>query len=106
MNADQAAIDRKVQEFKDAHDIIDASLKALQTEADTLTSDAVWRGAAKDAFRSLMDSYSQHAQKMNNDLMDTADKLRTMSHRFDNHDQQNASKVQQIMGSLNLPPIS
>jgi WXG100 family type VII secretion target len=98
--ADHAVINAKVQEFEKTHHDLDGMLTRIQSEADFLTGPAVWQGAAANAFQQFMDSYAQQAKKMNNELMDTAEKLRSVGNQVQQHDEEHAQQVSKAASSL------
>jgi WXG100 family type VII secretion target len=103
LKAEQEAIAQKVKEFQATHDELEHLLTQLRSDADTLTEPAIWQGAAANAFKSFMDSYADGAKKLNNQLMETADKLNTMGSQLQQHDEDHASQVAKQTSSLSLP---
>lgn len=99
-NADEHAIGQKVKEFEDTHNTLNTMLTQLQTEADTLTEPSNWQGAAASAFKQFMDAFAGQAKTMNNQLMDTADKLKSMGSQTQQHDDDHAQQVSKVASSL------
>ncbi|WP_216892688.1 WXG100 family type VII secretion target [Nocardia alni] len=101
-NADKAAIDKKVGEFEQTHGELNTMLTQLRSEADTLTEPSNWQGAAANAFKQFMDTFADQAKVMNNQLMDTAEKLRSVGSQTTQHDEDHAQQVSKVASSLNL----
>ncbi len=99
-NADHHAIDQKVKEFEDTHSSLNTMLTQLRTEADTLTEPSNWQGAAASAFKQFMDTFADQAKMMNNQLMDTAEKLKSVGTQTQQHDEDHAQQVSKVASSL------
>ncbi|GAB2669973.1 WXG100 family type VII secretion target [Nocardia goodfellowii] len=98
-------INAKAKEFQEQHDRLMASIRTLKSDEDNVTNGANWQGAARDAFNAFMERYYVQADKMNDKLMETADKLFKMSNSFDENVNDHAAKVQAQMSSLDLPAL-
>jgi len=103
LKAEQAVIEAKVKEFQSTHDSLEGLLTQLRSDADALTEPSTWQGAAANAFKNFMDSYADGAKKLNNQLMDTADKLNTMGSQLQQHDEDHAAQMSKATSSLDLP---
>ncbi|MBA4857711.1 WXG100 family type VII secretion target [Nocardia farcinica] len=103
--ADTAAINAKAKEFQEQHNNLMLAIRQLKTDEDNVTNGANWQGAARDAFNAFMERYYFQADRMNDKLMETSEKLLKMSGQFNEHDQDHASKVQAQVSSLDLPPV-
>ncbi|WP_194817402.1 WXG100 family type VII secretion target [Nocardia sp. XZ_19_385] len=98
-------INAKAKEFQEQHDRLMQSIRTLKADEDNVTNGANWQGAARDAFNSFMERYYVQADKMNDKLMETSEKLLKMSNSFDENVNDHASKVQAQMSSLDLPAL-
>ncbi|RBO88870.1 WXG100 family type VII secretion target [Nocardia puris] len=105
VNTDTAALSVKAKEFREQHDSLMIAIRTLKADEDAVTNGANWQGAARDAFNAFMERYYFQADKMNDKLMETADKLLKMSGSFNDQDQDHAAKVQAQVSSLDLPAV-
>ncbi|MGV9820305.1 WXG100 family type VII secretion target [Nocardia xishanensis] len=105
LKADSALIAQKAKEFQEQHSNLMTAIRQLKADEDAVTNGANWQGQARDAFNAFMERYYFQADKMNDKLMETSEKLVKMSGQFSDQDSDFASKVQQQVSSLDLPPV-
>ncbi|WP_167472212.1 WXG100 family type VII secretion target [Nocardia arthritidis] len=67
------------------------------------TTTATWDGEAKRAFEAFMEQYFTQAQKMNDKLQETAEKIVKAGTQYQDRDDQNAQAVKNVVSSLDLP---
>ncbi|MEU2256466.1 WXG100 family type VII secretion target [Nocardia xishanensis] len=103
--ADTAGLVQQAQKFREQHDGIMAAIRQLKSDEDNMTNGANWKGQARDAFNAFMERYYFQADKMNDQLMETADKLIKMSGSFEDQDADFSAKVQAQVSSLDLPAV-
>ncbi|MGW4736704.1 WXG100 family type VII secretion target [Nocardia xishanensis] len=104
-SADTEGINAKAKQFQEQHDRLMQAIRQLKSDEDNVTNGANWQGAARDAFNAFMERYYFQADKMNDKLMETSEKLLKMSSSFSEHDQDHAAKVQAQVSSLDLPAV-
>ncbi|MCP2289278.1 WXG100 family type VII secretion target [Nocardia amikacinitolerans] len=105
LKADSALIAQKAKEFQEQHNNLMLAIRQLKADEDAVTNGANWQGQARDAFNAFMERYYFQADKMNDKLMETSEKLVKMSGQFQDQDTDFASKVQQQVSSLDLPAL-
>ncbi|WP_216914526.1 WXG100 family type VII secretion target [Nocardia sp. NBC_01377] len=105
LKADSTVIAQKAKEFQAQHDSLMIAIRTLKADEDNVTNGANWQGQARDAFNSFMERYYYQADKMNDKLMETSEKLVKMSGNFQDQDDTFSSKVQAQISSLDLPPV-
>ncbi|MGN2641574.1 WXG100 family type VII secretion target [Nocardia takedensis] len=105
LKADSTVISQKAKEFQEQHDSLMIAIRTLKADEDAVTNGANWQGQARDAFNAFMERYYFQADKMNDKLMETAEKLVKMSGSFQDQDDSFSSKVQAQVSSLDLPPV-
>ncbi|MEV6273867.1 WXG100 family type VII secretion target [Nocardia sp. NPDC051832] len=105
LKADATIIAQKAKEFQEQHASLAAAIKQLKTDEDNVTNGANWNGQARDAFNAFMERYYFQADKMNDKLMETSEKLVKMSGSFQDEDDSFSSKIQAQVSSLDLPAV-
>ncbi|WP_329415683.1 WXG100 family type VII secretion target [Nocardia vinacea] len=105
LEASPELIRQKAQEFQEQHDSLMAAIRQLKTDEDNMTNGANWQGAARDAFNAFMERYYYQADKMNDKLAETAEKLVKMGTSFQDQDDEFSSKVHAQVSSLDLPAV-
>ncbi|WP_225732484.1 MULTISPECIES: WXG100 family type VII secretion target [unclassified Nocardia] len=83
------------------HDALIAEINKTRTAEQTTT--ATWDGQAQVAFTSFMEQYFTQAQKMNDKLQETAEKIIQSGRKFEGQDEQFAQQVKAQVSSLDLP---
>ncbi|GAA5067423.1 WXG100 family type VII secretion target [Nocardia callitridis] len=105
LNASNELIKQKAKEFQDQHNSLMAAIRQLKTDEDNVTNGANWQGAARDAFNAFMERYYVQADKLNDKLMETSEKLIKAGSSYEDQDTDFASKVQAQVSSLDLPAV-
>ncbi|MEV0707545.1 WXG100 family type VII secretion target [Nocardia aurea] len=105
MKADATIIAQKAKEFQEQHNSLMIAIRTLKADEDNVTNGANWQGQARDAFNAFMERYYFQADKMNDKLMETSEKLVKMSGSFQDQDDAFSSKVQAQVSSLDLPAV-
>ncbi|MEV0252206.1 WXG100 family type VII secretion target [Nocardia sp. NPDC050712] len=105
VKADATIIAQKAKEFQEQHASLAAAIKSLKADEDAVTTGANWNGQARDAFNSFMERYYFQADKMNDKLAETSEKLVKMSGSFSDQDTDFSSKLQAQVSSLDLPAV-
>ncbi|MEV6771358.1 WXG100 family type VII secretion target [Nocardia sp. NPDC051030] len=103
--ASNELIQAKAQEFKTTHEMLMGKIAQLKSDEDNITTGSNWKGGAADAFNAFMERYYFQADKLNDKLMDTAEKLIKVGSNYEDHDQDYASQVKAQISSLDLPPV-
>ena len=106
-------LDQFVNDVKTKHDSVQAQLNTLRTQEETITNPAMWQGAARDSFKSLMDGFYEKAYRMNTQLEEIADNILKAHGQFTDLDSSAAASLKQYndfttssSSSLHLPPLS
>lgn len=105
MKADATIIAQKAKEFQEQHNSLMIAIRTLKADEDNVTNGANWQGQARDAFNAFMERYYFQADKMNDKLMETSEKLVKMSGSFQDQDDSFSSKVNAQVSSLDLPAV-
>ncbi|WP_227998582.1 WXG100 family type VII secretion target [Nocardia australiensis] len=103
--ADKTIIDAKAKEFQEQHNNLMLAIRQLKTDEDNVTNGANWQGQARDAFNAFMERYYYQADKMNDKLAETGEKLVKMGTSFEGQDDEFSRKVQAQVSSLDLPAV-
>lgn len=104
-SAELEGLDSEVVRFVKRHDAIAAEITKLKAIEDGITEGSNWKGAARQAFNAFMERYYFQADKMNDQLMETAESLRKMSGILSEHDEAFSAQVTEQVSSLDLPAV-
>ncbi|MGO4615579.1 WXG100 family type VII secretion target [Nocardia sp. 2YAB30] len=105
LSADNALIGQKAKEFQEQHNNLMLAIRQLKTDEDNVTNGANWQGQARDAFNAFMERYYFQADKLNDKLMETSEKLIKAGSTYEDQDTDFAQQVQAQVSSLELPPV-
>ncbi|MEV0293278.1 WXG100 family type VII secretion target [Nocardia sp. NPDC050710] len=105
LKADNALIGQKAKEFQEQHNNLMLAIRQLKTDEDNVTNGANWQGMARDAFNAFMERYYVQADKLNDKLMETSEKLIKAGSSYEDQDTDFAQKVQAQVSSLDLPAV-
>ncbi|APE33299.1 hypothetical protein BOX37_04190 [Nocardia mangyaensis] len=84
-------------------DLVGAIVK-LKGQEDFLT--ATWQGTARNAFDTFMETYYRQADRMNDQLAQTAESLIKVGSDYEAQDVEYSSRISNQVSSLDLPPMS
>jgi len=103
LSASNEDIGKFANDVKQRHlDLLNA-IKTLKAHEETTT--ATWSGTARSAFDSFMERYYFQADKLNDKLVETAEKLVKAGSNYEDHDTQFAQQVSKQVSSLDLPAV-
>lgn len=105
LQADTSGILDQAKKFRDQHDNLLTAIRQLKSDEDNMTNGSNWQGAARDAFNAFMERYYYQADKMNDQLMQTAEKLMKVSGTLTDSDSDFSRQVQAQVSSLDLPAV-
>ncbi|MFQ6324551.1 WXG100 family type VII secretion target [Nocardia sp. NBC_01009] len=105
LEASPELIAQKAKEFQEQHNSLMIAIRTLKADEDNVTNGANWQGAARDAFNAFMERYYFQADKLNDKLMETSEKLIKAGSSFESQDTDFAQQVQAQVSSLDLPPV-
>ncbi|WP_280501911.1 WXG100 family type VII secretion target [Nocardia farcinica] len=104
LDASPELIAQKAKEFQEQHSNLMAAIRTLKADEDAVTNGANWKGQARDAFNAFMERYYYQADKLNDKLLETSEKLIKAGSSFADQDTDFAQKVQSQVSSLDLHP--
>ncbi len=78
-------------------------IRQLKSDEDQLT--ATWSGEARAAFDAFMERYYVQADKMNDKLLETSQKIMKMGNEFAAQDADFSARVKAQVSSLDLPAV-
>ncbi|MCZ4276828.1 MAG: WXG100 family type VII secretion target [Rhodococcus sp. (in: high G+C Gram-positive bacteria)] len=76
-------------------------LRALRADVDMAAS-GIWKGSASTTFAQVMTSWDSSAFKLENALSGISESIKTSGIQYDQSEQDNASQLRSVGGSLNL----
>ncbi|MFF0542608.1 WXG100 family type VII secretion target [Nocardia thailandica] len=103
LDASNQAIGDFAKEVTQKHSDLLNAIKALKTKEDQTT--ATWSGNARAAFDSFMERYYFQADKLNDKLLDTSEKLIKAGSKYEDQDTDFAQQVKTQVSSLDLPAL-
>lgn len=103
LNADKVALQAFGKEAEAAYNEIEGLVKKIW--AGKMSTTETWKGGAQQAFDVLMDRYVSAAEKLNDKLLDTSQKIVQSSNSYDSQDALFQGQVESKMAELDLPSI-
>jgi WXG100 family type VII secretion target len=105
LDASPELIAQKAKEFQEQHNNLMLAIRQLKSDEDNVTNGASWNGKARDAFNAFMERYYFQADKLNDKLMETSEKLIKAGSSFEDQDLDFSRQVQAQVSSLDLPAV-
>jgi len=87
-----------VSSMEQANQALQGNIKNLQSEVEGVGG--AWSGAAATAFSTLMAKFNEDATKLNTDLQQIADAVRSNNSTYQAQEDQAHSSMSQILGGL------
>lgn len=87
-----------VSSMEQANRALQGNIKNLQSEVEGVSG--AWGGAAATAFTTLMGKFGEDAAKLNKDLQQIADAVRSNNTTYQAQEDQAQSSMSQILGGL------
>lgn len=103
LNADKVALQAFGKEAEASYTEIEGLVKKIW--AGKMATTETWKGGAQNAFDMLMDRYVSAAEKLNDKLLDTSQKIVQSSREYDSQDAVFQGQVESKMAELDLPSI-
>ncbi|MFC9873691.1 WXG100 family type VII secretion target [Nocardia salmonicida] len=103
LNADVAELQAFSKQAEASYTEIEGLVKKIWLGKISATE--TWKGEAQKAFDHLMDSYASRAEKLNDKLLDTSQKLMQATDSYSEQDSAFKGQVQSKMAELDLPAI-
>ncbi|WP_278264950.1 WXG100 family type VII secretion target [Nocardia sp. AG03] len=103
LSADHTQIADFAKDIEKRHSDLILAIRALKQKEDTTT--ATWSGAARIAFDSFMERYYYQADKLNDKLLETSEKLVKAGSDYEAKDTEFADRVKNSVSSLDLPAL-
>ncbi|MFE3545501.1 WXG100 family type VII secretion target [Nocardia sp. NPDC059177] len=103
LNASNEDIGNFAKDIEKRHGDLIVAIRTLKQKEDTTT--ATWSGAARVAFDSFMERYYYQADKLNDKLLETSEKLVKAGSQYESQDTEFAQRVKDQVSSLDLPAL-
>ncbi|MGY0503304.1 WXG100 family type VII secretion target [Nocardia sp. FBN12] len=103
LNANVADLQTFSKEAEASYTEIEGLVKKIW--AGKMAATETWKGNAQLAFDQLMDSYASRAEKLNDKLLETSQKLMQATDSYTEQDAMFKGQVESKMAELDLPAI-
>ncbi|WP_280339147.1 WXG100 family type VII secretion target [Nocardia neocaledoniensis] len=103
LHADVADLQTFAKEAESSYNEIEGLVKKIW--AGKMQTTETWKGGAQVAFDQLMDSYAARAEKLNDKLLETSQKLMEATNSYSEQDALFKGQVDAKMAELDLPAI-
>ncbi|GEM32059.1 hypothetical protein NN3_30660 [Nocardia neocaledoniensis NBRC 108232] len=103
LDADVAALQAFSKQAESSYTEIEGLVKKIW--AGKMSTTETWKGGAQQAFDMLMDRYVSAAEKLNDKLLDTSQKIMESSNAYSEQDAVFKGQVESKMAELDLPAI-
>ncbi|MEV0551500.1 WXG100 family type VII secretion target [Nocardia salmonicida] len=103
LDASNEKIGEFAKDIKQRHLDLMTAIRTLKAKEDQTT--ATWSGGARTAFDSFMERYYFQADKLNDKLLETSEKLVKAGSKYEEQDTDFAQQVKAQVSSLDLPAL-
>ncbi len=103
LKASKEELDKFAKNAEAKHAQLMAEIRKVKAVEDQTS--ATWDGQAQMAFNSFMERYYVQADKLNDKLLETSEKLLKAGSTFESQDEEFASRVNNAVSSLDLPAV-